>query len=227
MRVLLFDIDGTLLNSGGAGQAAMEDALASAFGVTKQTEGIPVAGRTDRAITTDMLQFHDIPLTEQNWSRLYEHYLTHLPQRLGTRGGLVLPGVEGLLTTLAAEDGCLLGLLTGNFRRGAEIKLSHFELAQHFCCGGYGDHHHDRDDVARAAKSDALRTLGRAEHDDVWVIGDTPNDVKCGRAIGARVVAVATGHYSEDELRATRPDFLFGDFSNINAVVDVLRHECA
>ncbi len=223
MRVLLFDIDGTLLNSGGAGQAAMEDALESAFGVTRQTEGIPVAGRTDRAITSDMMQFHDIPLTEENSGRLYAHYLQHLPKRLGTRGGLVLPGVETLLAQLAAEADCLLGLLTGNFKRGAEIKLSHFELAHHFRCGGYGDHHHDRDDVAREAKSEALRTLGRDEHDDVWVIGDTPNDVKCGRAIGARVVAVATGHFSDDELKATCPDFLFRDFADVAAVTDVLR----
>ena len=73
MRVLLFDIDGTLLNSGGAGQAAMEDALESAFGVTAPTDGIPVAGRTDRAITTDMLKFHNIPITQDNWQLLYEH----------------------------------------------------------------------------------------------------------------------------------------------------------
>jgi len=224
MRVLLFDIDGTLLNSGGAGQAAMEDALATAFGVTRQTAGIPVAGRTDRAITSDMMRFHQIPLSEHNCDLLYQHYLSHLPKHLGSRGGLVLPGVESLLAQLAAESQCLLGLLTGNYRKGAELKLAHFCLFHHFRCGGYGDLHHDRDDVAREAKSDALRTLGREDHDDVWVIGDTPNDVKCGRAIGARVVAVATGHYSDDELQATQPDYLFPDFSDVAAVADVLRH---
>lgn len=223
MRVLLFDIDGTLLNSGGAGQAAMEDALVTAFGVTRQTEGIPVAGRTDRAITSDMLRFHEIPLSAHNCDLLYQHYLAHLPKHLGARGGLVLPGVELLLELLAVEPQCLLGLLTGNYRKGAELKLAHFRLFHHFRCGGYGDLHHDRDDVAREAKCDALKTLGRVNHDDVWVIGDTPNDVKCGRAIGARVVAVATGHYSDDELQATQPDYLFSDFSDVAAVADVLR----
>ncbi len=222
MRVLLFDIDGTLLNSGGAGQAAMEDALESAFGVTAPTDGIPVAGRTDRAITTDMLKFHNIPITQDNWQLLYEHYLSRLPQHLESRGGLILPGVVNLLDQLAAEASCFLGLLTGNFRRGAELKLGHFQLSHHFRCGGYGDHHHDRDDVAREAKQDALQTLGRTEHDDVWVIGDTPNDVKCGRAIGAKVVAVATGHYTSDELRRTQPDYLFESFTDVATVVESL-----
>ena len=222
MRVLLFDIDGTLLNSGGAGQAAMEAALEAAFGVTAQTEGIPVAGRTDRGITADMLRFHGVAETIENRTRFEEAYLSLLPQHIAARDGLILPGVVELLDRLSGETSCMLGLLTGNLQRGAEAKLSHYRLLHHFCCGGYGDHHHDRDDVAREAFSRACERLGCTHLDDVWVLGDTPADVKCGRAIGAKVVAVGTGHFSSAELAPTLPDFLFDDFSDVDAVLKTL-----
>lgn len=222
MRVLLFDIDGTMLNSGGAGQAAMEDALEAAFGVTAQTEGIPVAGRTDRAITTDMLRFHRIEQTDDNWSRFVSTYLSYLPKQLAARDGLILPGVVELLNQLSERSDCVLGLLTGNFRRGAELKLSHYELLHHFQFGGYGDHHHDRDDVAREAVISGRLRFNTEEFDDVWVLGDTPADVKCGRAIGAKVVAVSTGHYSCEQLAPTQPDYLFENFSDVSAVVRTL-----
>lgn len=222
MRVLLFDIDGTLLSSGGAGQAAMEQALESAFGITAPTEGISYAGRTDHAITSEMLAFHGVDLTANNQQTFYEHYLTHLPRHLEQREGLVLPGVESLLLQLQARSHCLLGLLTGNFQRGAEIKLSHYDLSHLFQFGGYGDVHHDRDDVAREALLQAKRVLGTQSPSEVWVIGDTPNDVKCARAIGARVLAVATGHFSVNELVPTEPDHLVADLSDVKAIVNVL-----
>ncbi len=222
MRVFLFDIDGTMLNSGGAGQAAMENALEAAFGVTAQTEGIPVAGRTDRAITTDMLRFHGIQHTDENWTRFVASYLTYLPQQLAARDGLVLPGVVELLSRLSGRTDCVLGLLTGNFRRGAEMKLTHYDLLHHFRFGGYGDVHHDRDDVAREALSCGRTHLNTVDCEDIWVLGDTPADVKCGRAIGAKVVAVSTGHYSSDDLKPTQPDHLFSDFADVDAVVRAL-----
>ncbi len=200
----------------------MEDALEVAFGVTAQTEGIPVAGRTDRAITTDMFRFHGIEHSDDNWLRFVTTYLTHLPQQLAAREGLILPGVVELLKQLSGRTDCILGLLTGNFQRGAELKLKHFNLLHHFRFGGYGDEHHDRDDVARAAVANGRVHLNAAHFEDVWVLGDTPADVKCGRAIGAKVVAVSTGHYSREQLQPTEPDYLFTDFSDVETVVRTL-----
>lgn len=223
MHVCLFDIDGTLLNTGGAGQAAMEAALATEFGVTAPTEGISTAGRTDRAITVDLLRFHALADDEATWSRLLAAYLLELPKQLSGRDGLVLPGVVQLMAELAARDDVVLGLLTGNFREGARIKLEHYELQQHFPFGGFGDHHHDRDDVARESLEEARRH--RPEDivlERVWVIGDTPADVRCGRAIGAKVIAVATGMYEIGVLESQEPDHLFADFSEPATFLELL-----
>lgn len=212
--VYLFDIDGTLLNTGGAGQSAMERALETAFHLTDLSHDIPAAGRTDRAITADLFAHHGIPDRPESWNRFMQAYVEHLPQSLAELDGRVLPGVVDLLDTLADRGDVALGLLTGNFRRGAELKLEYYLLDHHFRFGGFGDVHFDRDDVARAALAEACRFLDREQSSDhIWVIGDTPSDVKCARAIGAHAVAVATGIFSSEELEAAQPDFLFADFT--------------
>lgn len=223
MHVLLFDIDGTLLNTGGAGQQAMEQALAEAFGVTRPTEGISAAGRTDRAIIRDLFAFHDIEETVEIWESFQATYLKHLAQVLPQLDGRVLPGVEPLLESLAERSDVVLGLLTGNLARGAELKLRHYDLYHYFVGGGFGDEHHDRDDVARAARR-VIEEHRNSDIDDdrLWVIGDTPHDVRCGRAIGARVAAVATGSFSLDELRQTQPDQLYEDLSDPRPLLEVL-----
>ena len=221
--VCLFDIDGTLLSSGGAGQHAMEQALLTVFQVTGPYEDIPAAGRTDRAITTDLFQHHRIDPNEENWKIFLKEYIKQLPLSLAMMKGSVLPGIVELLDELSNVQSLDLGLLTGNFREGAELKLKHYQLDHHFSFGGYGDDDHDRDDVARRAMADASCRLQREiEADSVWVIGDTPADVKCGRAIGARVIAVATGLFSYTELKATEPDLLFDNFADVAAVLDCL-----
>jgi phosphoglycolate phosphatase-like HAD superfamily hydrolase len=138
----------------------------------------------------------------------------------------VLPGVEPLLARLHTRPGVVLGLLTGNIRQGANHKLSHFGLWDYFACGGFGDDHFERDDVARTAVAEVRAHLARLEASrasharldfdagDVWVIGDTPLDVQCARAVGARVVAVATGWHPAEELASHKPDYLFADLSN-------------
>jgi phosphoglycolate phosphatase-like HAD superfamily hydrolase len=211
--VCLFDIDGTLLNTGGAGQRAMERALQSAFGLTNLDHDIPAAGRTDRAIIADLFAHHQIENQPEIMRRFLAAYVQHLPETLAELDGRVLPGIAELLEALAARGDVALGLLTGNFAEGALLKLKHYRLDHHFRFGGYGDVHFERDDVARAALVEACRFLDRnlsPEH--LWVIGDTPSDVKCARAIGAHAVAVATGIFSYDELLATGPDHLFRDF---------------
>lgn len=223
MHVILFDIDGTLLHSGGAGQAGIERALELAFGVTAPTDGIPVAGRTDRAIAGDLIRFHGLDDVEATRVRLLETYLRVLPMELTSRNGRVYPGVRELLMRLSRREDVLLGLLTGNYREAAWQKLRHFGLAEHFAFGGFGDEHADRDDVARQALAAAIEqhaphTIDRKK---VWVIGDTPADVRCGRAIGANAIAVATGMYSLDELVASQPDHLFADFADVESVLSL------
>jgi phosphoglycolate phosphatase-like HAD superfamily hydrolase len=222
MPIILFDIDGTLVRTGGAGKAAMEAALGAAFGVTELRDEVAYSGRTDVAIGRDLLRVHGIDPTPENQLALREAYLAHLPDSLTSRGGTVCPGVPELLAAVAGKPGVVLGLLTGNVRRGAMHKLGHFGLWDHFACGGFGDDHTDRDDVARAAVAAVRAHLGRdVDPADVWVIGDTPLDVSCARAIGARAVAVATGWHPADELAGHNPDLLFDDLSDHSRLLAV------
>ncbi len=223
MHIILFDIDGTLLHSGGAGQGGIERALELAFGITAPTDGISTAGRTDRGIGRDLIRFHGLEESDSTHARLQETYLKVLPDELARRKGTVYPGVRELLSRLSGRDDVLLGLLTGNYREAAWQKLRHFGLAEHFSFGGFGDDHADRDDVARQALSAAAEHHAPAtiNREKLWVIGDTPADVRCGRAIGARVIAVATGMYSLEELRPSAPDHLFADFADVESVLSL------
>ncbi|WP_020471571.1 HAD family hydrolase [Zavarzinella formosa] len=213
MRVLLFDIDGTLIRSGGAGKYSMEAALQAAFGLTEIRDRVSYSGRTDRAIIHDLLLLHDLAATPENARLLEAAYLAHLPEALATREGLVLPGI---VETLARKhDGIAIGLLTGNVAAGAAIKLKHYGLADHFAFGGFADNLSRRDDVARRAFAEAERHLNmKLDPANVWVIGDTPADVQCARAIGAKAIAVQTGWHTPEELAAAGPDHLFPDFTH-------------
>ena len=215
MNVFLFDIDGTLIDAGGAGQAAMEQSLAEEFGAVGPVSGISTAGRTDRAIAMDLFKFYGIEVTDDHWNRYLKSYFRLLPNSLQNRPGMILPGVRELLQTLGNHDHLKLGLLTGNFAEGAKLKLDHYGLSQHFTMGGFGDEHLDRDDVARTAWQLVRGHHPHVELDRVWVIGDTPSDIRCARAIGAKVLAVATGIFTAEELEPHQPDLLLEDLSDV------------
>jgi phosphoglycolate phosphatase-like HAD superfamily hydrolase len=215
MHVCLFDIDGTLLSSGGAGKAALEMGLAEEFGISGPIEKLSLSGRTDFAIVTDLLQMYAIPDTGETRARVLAGYLRHLPGCLARSAGQVLPGVRELLAELEGRADVAVGLLTGNVRAGAKLKLGHFGLFEHFAFGGYGDVHLDRDDVAREALAEVQRHLNaQVNVERIWVIGDTPHDIRCARAIGARAVAVTTGWHCHAELAEHAPDLLLADLSD-------------
>lgn len=218
MNVFLFDIDGTLLSSGGAGRLAMERALEAEFQVDQEIPPGMLAGRTDRGIINQLFSLNEIEESEGNITRFVERYLTKLPDALQERAGGILPGVIELLDELQGRS-AHIGLLTGNMVRGAHIKLSHHGLMDHFPFGAFGDLRLTRDEVAH----DALATVREHVHADVqpeqvWIIGDTPRDISCARAIGARVVAVATGVHEADDLHEHGPDLLVQDLSDTAAL---------
>lgn len=209
VRVLLFDIDGTLIDSGGAGKLAMETALAQEFGITAPTHGVPYAGRTDGAIMRDLLAHHGVSGNETDYQRLRNTYLGLLHETLPRKNGWVLAGVRELLNALRGKPDIVLALLTGNIKEGAHRKLRFFDLDHYFVCGGFADGHVERDDVARHAVCQVEAHLGQAiTPDNFWVIGDTPHDVRCARVIGGKALAVATGQHTLAELQ---PSIIAGD----------------
>jgi phosphoglycolate phosphatase len=215
MHICLFDIDGTLISSGGAGKAALEAALLAEFGVNHSIDKVKLSGRTDRAIIRDLFDLHELEETSAARERLLNAYLAQLPDHLTRIKGCVLPGIAAFLDHLAEQDEVAVGLLTGNVRAGARLKLGHYGLLHHFAFGGFGDHHHDRDEVAHEALREIrARFDGTVSPDRIWVIGDTPLDVQCARSIGARAAAVATGWHPLEELTACNPDVALADLSD-------------
>jgi len=222
-QVCFFDIDGTLIRSGGAGRLAMEAALEEAFGIRATDHAVDFSGRTDRAIISDLLAFVGKPSGDEDVSAFVNTYLAHLPRTLREREGDVLPGIHELLGELADAANMHIGLLTGNVRDGARIKLTHYEIYEHFAFGGFGDVHKNRDDVARAAIDAAREHAGHSfAGQQVWVIGDSPHDITCARSVGARSIAVCTGWHAPEELAAHQPDVLLDDLSETAAVLDML-----
>ncbi|MFO0904915.1 MAG: HAD hydrolase-like protein [Pirellulales bacterium] len=222
MRILLFDIDGTLLSTGGAGMAALKAAMREEFGVADPQE-VPVSGRTDRGIARSLFQAHAMDDTEHHWERFRDAYLRHLAEQLPQRTGRVLPGVSTLLDRVAGRPEVQVGLLTGNVWEGARLKLEHYRLMSYFAFGGFGDRHADRDAVAaEALEQGRRRTAGASAELQVWVVGDTPMDVTCARHIGARSIAVATGSFSREVLETYEPDVLVDDLSDAERLADMM-----
>ena len=225
--MLLFDIDGTLLLTAGAGMRGMTRAFHKTFGVPQAFDGIAPAGRTDTYLLSAALDRAGIPDTPEAHERFREAYPPALSDEIGRpasgRFG-VMPGVEALLSALRAQTGWHLALLTGNYERAAQVKLRHFGLDRYFEWGVYGEESSDRRDLSRIALERArARAIPEASCAGAVVIGDTPDDVACAHAVGARSLAVATGPFSLDELTAAGAHTALMDLSDTDAVLKVLR----
>ncbi len=222
MTLLLWDIDGTLLNARGAGRDSMLQAARDVFGVDVDWARIDHVGRTDSFICRCMAENHGVAFGNGQMRAFMQRYELLLAERLRAVPAEPLPGIRELLEAAHARSDVKQGLLTGNFKDAAFIKLRHFGLDRYFDFGAFGDEHESRDELARMA-------VERAESHPGWrsgraiVIGDTPHDAACGRAVGARVVLVATGVRDDVEaLRPFGPDLLVPDFSRFAGRVDLL-----
>jgi phosphoglycolate phosphatase len=227
-KLILFDIDGTLILSGGAGVRAMTRAFAETWGTTDALEHVDVAGRTDLIILADALAL--IGQRETDAERLrrfravyYEYLREELVSNGHPRPKGVLPGVRALLDALAGRADVSLALLTGNFPESAEIKLAHFDLWHYFSWGVYGDEALDRHDLLPLAlQRHRKHAAGPIDAADVIVVGDTPHDVSCAQRGGAKVVAVATGNFDAAALGRCQPDVVCEDLSNPSVLFALL-----
>jgi len=223
-RIILFDIDGTLIR-GGPAKDSFVDAMIDTYGTPGDHEKVSFAGKTDPQIARELLfSVGTHPeVIEAGLPKLFERYLGNLEARIPEDPVEVLPGVVDLLDALAHHDDVGIGLLTGNIVGGARLKLGSGGLWDRFAFGSYGSDHAERDALPAIAVDRAQSLWGSVvTADKAVVVGDTPRDVACGKAGGTRTLAVATGHFSLSELGATKPDHLVADFSSTTEVVDLL-----
>jgi phosphoglycolate phosphatase-like HAD superfamily hydrolase len=227
LSLLLFDIDGTLLLSGGAGVRAMTKTFEALFGVPDAFAGIPIGGNTDTFLLSTALARANLPDNLDVQARFRTAYLPVLQreiQRPGSGRHGLMPGIESLLVALNTQQSFHLSLLTGNFEPAAQIKLAHFGVAEFFQWGTFGEESANRDDLGRIAMTRARqRHVPSAALERAVVIGDTPHDIACARAAGVRMLAVATGFYSVDELTAAGADVALRDLTDTASVVEMLR----
>ncbi len=218
VRLVLFDIDGTLIASGGAGIRSFAAVARSTFGHPNGTTGLSFAGRTDLSIIREFFQTVGLPPSPARFARFLDDYVHWLAHHLESQPGRILPGIDEALCALRGLDQPpLLGLLTGNIRLGAEIKLRHFRLWDHFEIGAFSDDHEDRNQLAAIARDRGSAWLERELcGDEVLVIGDTPLDIACARAIGGRCLAVATGGCPLTVLQEHHPTWAVPDLRSID-----------
>jgi phosphoglycolate phosphatase-like HAD superfamily hydrolase len=224
-KLILFDIDGTLVLTGGAGGRAMARAFENVFGLQHGMASISMAGRTDAWIVAQMAANHGLACTPDLFMRFHDAYIEHLLKEIhkpGPQKG-ILPGVRDVLDALGEHSGAHLALLTGNFERGAQIKLEYFDLWRYFPAGAFGDRTHDRNSLLDMALARVAAAGGPSVTPaETVIVGDTPLDVAVAVAGGARSLAVATGSYDVQALRASGADVVVEDLMDIEAVLEGL-----
>ena len=225
-RLFLFDIDGTLIRTHGAGSRSLARAFQHILRQTPPIDSVPFAGRTDTEIIQDLLHLMGVPehAREDIQQQLIRAYTTILQRELETHPPEVLPGIPELLQHLHTLPATYLGLVTGNLKTSAYLKLRAAGLADYFPVGSFADDASHRNALPPIAvkRARAYYKLPESVSLDIFVIGDTPRDIQCSRTLPARSVAVCTGPYSRKELEAHNPDFLFSDFQATDTILDTL-----
>jgi phosphoglycolate phosphatase-like HAD superfamily hydrolase len=220
VRLVLFDVDGTLVHTGHAGTQAFAKTFATEFNAPNGVEKIDFPGRTDVNLVREFFGLHGIPATPENFERFFVRYVFWLDQIIAQTHGRPCEGVPEFLDGLRAlPRPPLLGLLTGNIRLCAEIKLRRFNLWNVFEIGAFADDGEDRNQIAIAALKRGRRVLGKdLQPDEILVVGDTPFDIRCGKFIGAKVLAVGTGGTALEELKRHQPDWAVEDLTGVSAL---------
>ena len=218
IRLILFDIDGTLVHTSGAGIKAFAKTFATKFNLHSGTERMNFGGRTDIILVREFFKIHGIDESPAQLRRFFEDYCFWLEHFVMQSSEGECPGVRQFIASLLAlPQPPMIGLLTGNIRLGAEIKLRRFGLWNFFTMGAFADDHEDRNQIAVAALQRARRILNAdLQPQEVVVIGDTPSDVRCGKFIGAKTLAVATGGSRLEELKKHGADWTVANLSQIS-----------
>lgn len=222
MRTILFDIDGTLLMTHGGGSLALQQAVADVFGIRDPSVDITFGGRTDRSILSELLTINGLDDTHANREALRLGYVGRFPEVLREVGGALMPGVMPLMEALTGQSGIRSYVMTGNFEQTGRHKLDHFGLGRFFRGVFGGDHDAHRDDLAHRTARSIVDRYGPAAIDDVVVVGDTVADIRCGHAIGAKVIAVCTGGQTREQLESERPLAVTDDLSQTEAILGLL-----
>ncbi|MGH7951807.1 MAG: HAD family hydrolase [Limisphaerales bacterium] len=219
VRLVLFDIDGTLVHTGHAGTKAFAKTFATEFNLHHGSEKMKFAGRTDVSLVREFFRIHNLPETPEHFRQFFDRYVFWLDKILTHSAGNACRGARKFIRDLQAlPNSPLLGLLTGNIRLGAEIKLRHFGLWDTFHTGAFADDHEERDQIAVIARERGSRVLGKKlRGEEIVVIGDTPFDIRCGKFIGAKILAVATGGSTLEELKPHGADWTVQDLTQIRA----------
>jgi len=213
-RLVLFDIDGTLIDPDGAGRKSISRVFHEMFSVKDAFRDIRMSGKTDIQIIKEGLSLHGLDPSDQLLERILREYVRTLKSQITRVNRKLLPGVPDLLNALKGRDGTWVGLLTGNIRAGARIKLGAFNLNSYFPFGAFGDDHEDRNRLLPILLDRFKEMTGLdVDSGDCLVIGDTPSDVRCSKPHGAVSVAVATGPYTYESLLETGADYVLKDLT--------------
>jgi len=224
-KALLFDIDGTILNCNKAGKHSLIQACLDIFGTIGKMEVVDFQGKTDPLILTESLSamgFSD-DIIRNGTGKLKEKYFSHLRENIIKYNTVIMPGIPVLLDALSKQENIILGILTGNFRQSAEIKLAAAGVENYFRFGAFGDDAPNRNGLPPIAKNIIMERYGiEIDYSDFFIIGDTVYDIECAKASGAVSISVGTGWADKEKLLSRNPDYYFDDLSDTEKILNII-----